>query len=109
MAGRHNWNKLVNKMPPQRRQRIERGVREDLAEMLLSEIRQLAGLTQQQLAESIGIKQPTLSTLESQDDMQISTLYRIVEALGGHLEIVANLPTGRVSISQFKQSAENVV
>jgi hypothetical protein len=34
--------------------------------------------------------------------MQISTLRRIVEALGGELEIIATLPTGRISLSQFR-------
>jgi transcriptional regulator with XRE-family HTH domain len=102
MAGRQNWNNLLNKMPAERRARIERGVRDDLGEMLLCEIRRLTGLTQQQVADSMGIKQPTLSALESQEDMQVSTLYRIVRALGGELEVVAKLPTGRIAISQFK-------
>ena len=93
----------MRRMPPDRRARIERGVRDDLTEMLLSEIRRLVGLTQQQVADSLGIKQPTLSGLEGQEDMQISTLRRIVEALGGELEIIANLPSGRIALSQFKQ------
>jgi len=107
MAGRHNWNNLIKRTTPQRRARIERGVREDLNEMLLSEIRRLAGLTQEQLAASLGVKQPTLSQLESQDDMQISTLRRIVEKLGGELEIIATLPTGRVALSQFKDGRKS--
>jgi len=78
-----------------------------LTEMLLSEIRRLAGLTQEQLAASLGVKQPTLSQLESQDDMQISTLRRIVEKLGGELEIIATLPTGRVALSQFKNARKS--
>jgi transcriptional regulator with XRE-family HTH domain len=101
---RHKWTNLTKGMSPQRRARIEQGVQEDLAEMLLSEIRRLAGLTQEQLAHSLGVKQPTLSQLESQDDMQISTLRRIVEALGGELEIIATLPTGRIALSQFRES-----
>jgi len=92
----------VKRMSPQRRARIEAGVREDLSEMLLSEIRRGAGLTQEQLAESLGVKQPTLSQLESQDDMQISTLRRIIEGLGGELEIIAALPSGRITLSQFR-------
>jgi transcriptional regulator with XRE-family HTH domain len=60
-------------------------------------------LTQAQVAQSLGVKQPTLSQLESQDDMQISTLRRIVEALGGELEIIATLPTGRIALSQFRE------
>ena len=48
--------------------------------MLLAEIRQAAGMTQEEVAASLGIKQPTLSRIESQDDMQVSTLQRLVEA-----------------------------
>jgi transcriptional regulator with XRE-family HTH domain len=104
MASRHNWNDLMKRMPAHRRARIEAGVREDLAEMLLSEVRRSAGLTQEQLAGELGVKQPTLSQLESQDDMQISTLRRIIEALGGELEIIASLPSGRIALTQFKEA-----
>jgi transcriptional regulator with XRE-family HTH domain len=72
-----------------------------MADMLLSELRRLSGLTQNQLAAALGIRQPTLSQLEAQDDMQIRTLHRIVRALGGELEIVAKMPSGRVSLKQF--------
>jgi DNA-binding XRE family transcriptional regulator len=101
MAGHHKWSKLVDRMTPERRARVEKGVRKDLERMLLIELRKLSGLTQVELARSLGIKQPTLSRLESQDDMQISTLRRIIEALGGKMELIATLPTGRVSLCQF--------
>jgi transcriptional regulator with XRE-family HTH domain len=102
MAGRHKWNELMKRMPAARRARIEEAVRQDLAEMLLGEVRRMVGLTQEEVAGVLGIKQPTLSHLESQDDMQVSTLRRIVEALGGELEIIATLPTGRIALTQFK-------
>lgn len=105
MAGHKNWKILRDKMSPERRALVEQGVREDMVEMLLSEIRRLAGLTQEQMAESMGIQQSALSRLESQDDMHVSTLQRLVEALGGELEITAKLPSGRISISQFRKSA----
>jgi transcriptional regulator with XRE-family HTH domain len=108
MAGRNKWDTIMKQMPAERRAGIERGVREDLSDMLLSEIRRLAGLTQEQLAASLGVKQPTLSQLESQDDMQISTLRRIIEALGGELEIIATLPTGRVTLRQFKEPERKI-
>jgi DNA-binding XRE family transcriptional regulator len=102
MAGHRKFGELRGRMSADARARAERGAREDLAEMLLCEIRKLAGLTQEELAAELEIKQPSLSQLESQDDMQISTLRKIVEALGGELEIIAKLPGGRISISQFK-------
>jgi transcriptional regulator with XRE-family HTH domain len=101
-----NFNELRNKMSPQRRARNEAAVREELTEMLLKEVRRLAGLTQEQVAESMGITQSALSRLESQDDMYVSTLQRIVESLGGRLDIIADMPDGkRVSVSQFRRTA----
>jgi DNA-binding XRE family transcriptional regulator len=105
MAGHRKWEELIDRMSPQRRAQVDRRVRKELERMLLAELRRLPGMTQVQLAAALGIRQPTLSQLESQDDMQISTLRRIVEALGGDLEIIAKLPTGRVVISQFKTPA----
>ena len=51
----------------------------------------------------LGIKQPSLSKLEKQSDMQISTLRRIVNDLGGELEVIAGFPKGTVKIDQFNQ------
>jgi predicted transcriptional regulator len=75
-----------------------------MTEMLLSELRKSAGVTQEGLASSLGIKQPTLSRMESQSDMQISTLRRVIESLGGKLEIIAHLPDGDVRLSQFQDA-----
>jgi transcriptional regulator with XRE-family HTH domain len=97
-----NFKELESRMSPGRRERIEAKAREVMAEMLLSEIRKHAGLTQVELADTLGIKQPSLSKLESQDDMQISTLQTIIQAMGGELEILARLPVGTVKITQFE-------
>ena len=103
MPGHRNFNELRKQMSPKRRAQIDETVREDLGKMLLSELRRFAGKTQVKLADSMGLKQSTVSQLESQQDMQISTLRRIVEALGGDLEITAILPKGRVELSQFRK------
>ena len=71
---------------------------------MLSEVRQLTGKSQHQVAEALGIKQPSLSKLEKQSDMQISTLQKIVKALGGELEVLAKFPKGTVKIDQFDLS-----
>jgi DNA-binding XRE family transcriptional regulator len=98
---RKNFRELKDRMSPERRDRAEAWTKEMIAEMLLAELRGLAGLTQQEVARKLGIKQPSLSKLESQEDMQISTLLRLVEALGGSLEIIAHMPKGDIRISQF--------
>ena len=58
----------------------------------LSALRRLVGLSQQQLADTLNMKQPTLSKLERHTDMYLSTLRRYVVALGGDMEIVISLP-----------------
>ena len=100
-----NFKELEAKMRPEARARVKSRAREIMAEMLLSQIRQAAGLTQEEVAARLGIKQPTLSRMESQDDMQVSTLQRLVRALGGELEIIAHLPGRDVRIRQFRESA----
>jgi len=75
--------------------------KELLAELPVAELRQLAGKSQRELAKILGIKQPSLSKLENQSDIQVSTLQKIVEALGGKLDVVARFPKGSVKIGQF--------
>ena len=86
------------------RAKAARRAQELLGELLLSEVRQLAGKSQQEVAETLGMKQPSLSKLEKQADMQVSTLRKIVKALGGELEVLARFPKGTVKIDQFDPS-----
>ncbi len=83
------------------RAKAARRAQELLGELLLGELRRLAGKSQRQVADALGIKQPSLSKLERQSDMQVSTLRKIVKALGGELEVLAKFPKGTVKIDQF--------
>jgi transcriptional regulator with XRE-family HTH domain len=103
---RRNFKELEAQMAPERRARAEVKAKEIMADMLLAEIRKQMGLTQGQLAKALHIKQPTLSKIESQDDMHIGTLSRIIDALGGELELIAHLPGGDVRLSQFREPTE---
>jgi transcriptional regulator with XRE-family HTH domain len=76
-----------------------------MAEMLLVEIRKSVGISQEELAAQLGIKQPTVSNLESQDDMRVSTLQKLIRGLGGELELIAHLPSGDIRITQFGDAA----
>lgn len=88
-------------MSAKARARAATRTRELLAELLLSEIRKLAGKSQGELARALGIRQPSLSKLENQDDMQISTLKKIIEALGGKVRITALFDEREVRIKPF--------
>lgn len=100
-----NFKQLEAAMDPERLARAKARAESAMEEMLLSEIRRQAGLTQEELATAMGIKQPSLSKLESQSDMHLSTLRALIEALGGSLEIIAHLPGGDVRITQFMPKA----
>ena len=98
------FQELEQKLSPESLARAKARAKEIMTEMLLAEIRKSVGLTQEDLAAQLGIKQPTLSKLEAQDDMQVSTLSRLIQALGGELELIAHLPGGDIRIRQFAQS-----
>ncbi len=100
----HKFEKLKKEMKPESVRIAKAKAKEMMAEMLLVEIRKEVGLTQEDLAKTLGIKQPSLSKLESQDDIQISTLRRLINALGGQLELIVHMPGGDIRISQFTRS-----
>jgi DNA-binding XRE family transcriptional regulator len=98
----HKFETLTKKMDPDRVKMAKTRAKEVMAEMLLTEIRKEAGFTQDDLAKKMGMKQPSLSKLESQDDMQISTLKRLIKALGGQLELIVHMPSGDIRVGQFR-------
>ena len=57
----------------------------------LAAIRRAAGLTQTQLAHSLGVGQAQVSKVERQDDMLISTLASYLKALGVTASLVVEL------------------
>ena len=91
------------------REKAARRTRELLGELLLSELRRAAGKSQRELAEALGIKQPSLSKLEGQRDMHIGTLKKIVEALGGRLHIMATFPKGNIRVKQFDEDRSDPI
>jgi len=79
---------LVDALPTPRRERIEAQTQALIQEYeLLKALRQDRRVTQKQLAALMGIRQASVSKIENQDDMRLSTLRKYVEALGGELEL----------------------
>lgn len=97
------FRSLLEKMPEERRERIEKEANRLMAEMPLHELRKALQLTQQQVAAMLSINQVAVSKMEGQTDMYVSTLRRFIEAMGGELRIVAHFPQGDVEINQFTQ------
>lgn len=97
------FKELVAKMPRESQERSKAMAKEMVAQMPLDELREAMRLTQEALADALNIKQSAVSKMERRSDMYVSTLRKIVEAMGGHLEITAVMPNGRVEINQFRK------
>jgi DNA-binding transcriptional regulator YiaG len=89
------WGELKAAMSPAAQARVDARVRATLAALPLGEIRKAIGLTQVELAESLEVGQGSVSKIEHQADMYISTLRKYVNALGGELHLTAEFPDGR--------------
>lgn len=67
-----------------------------LLNIQLSEIRNLVDKTQLEMAEALGIKQPTVAGMERPgQDLRLSSIKRYVEAIGGTVRLQIELPDGR--------------
>ena len=86
-------DQIIAELPPERRERIDARYRELRQEVEgLRELRQIAGKAQADIATALNIKQPSVSKIEKQADMYLSTLRSYVEAMGGQLELTVKLP-----------------
>ncbi|MGC6485401.1 MAG: XRE family transcriptional regulator [Candidatus Puniceispirillales bacterium] len=59
---------------------------------MLRQIRQARKLTQQQLAEMLFVRQPSIAIMEKQHDFLLSTLNKWVKAMGGKMDVVIRFP-----------------
>jgi DNA-binding XRE family transcriptional regulator len=95
------FSELTKDFSPERRKRIE-AMKDFLREdMKLAELREVLALTQATLAAELGVKQAEISKIERRADMLISTLSRLIRAMGGELEIRAVFPDRDVKIQNF--------
>ncbi len=95
------FRELVEKMPPESRERIEVKTKLLKTEMALRDLREALNLTQEELANTLNLKQAAVSKFEHQSDIYLSTLRKILGAMGAELKIVAQFPEGDILINQF--------
>ncbi|MDF2810372.1 MAG: family transcriptional regulator [Microvirga sp.] len=87
-------DEVVEALPEARRARVEvraENLRDEVES--LSELRRVAGKAQIDIAAALNVKQPSVSKIEKQADMYLSTLRSYVEAVGGELELIVRLPS----------------
>jgi len=86
-------DEVMADLPVEHRLAVEARAEELLREVEgLRALRILAERSQEQIADALGIKQPSVHKIERQADLYLSTLRRFVEAAGGTLELRVNLP-----------------
>ena len=97
------FDEILNRLTPEQRAEIDaRAARMIAEESNLREVRESVSRSQAQVAEALGVEQAAVSRLERRADMYVSTLRRLIRAMGGELDVVARFP-GRspVRIVQF--------
>ncbi len=88
-------------MSPEARARVAVKTEKLRKEMALAELRRARELSQQELAQTLGVGQAAIAKMEKRADMYISTLRRFIEAMGGELRIIAHFPGKDVQIENF--------
>ena len=88
-----SFEQFMERFSPEQRTRIDAHAEQLVAEELsLRDLRKAMGKTQAQLARKLNKPQASVSRMEKQSDMLISTLDEFVHAMGGRVRIVAELP-----------------
>lgn len=86
-------DEILAGLPKARREKIEARATVLTGEVEgLKALRELAERSQEQMAQALGVKQPSVLKIERQTDLYLSTLRRFVEAAGGTLELRVELP-----------------
>ncbi|MBG9387723.1 helix-turn-helix domain-containing protein [Caenimonas aquaedulcis] len=103
-----NIDDIIDSLPQARRARIHAGAEKMAEEMLrgadsLAAIRRVAGLTQTELGDLMGINQNAVSQMEKRTEVFISTVANVAVALGYELELAFRKPDGdRVPLPKFQ-------
>ena len=99
-----NFNQLAEPIrnDPVRTARVAEYREETLREIVayqLAELRRGLGIHQSELAERLGMSQAGISKLEHSADPKLSTLRKLIEALGGTLIIQAEINGRTIDLS----------
>jgi transcriptional regulator with XRE-family HTH domain len=100
----NKWRDLIAKMPPERQARIAAAVERMQRELPLVEVRRQLNLSQQALAERMGVSRSSVSRFERESGVHLRDLRRIVEAMGGELEITARFPDGEIRLDEWERT-----
>ncbi|NET57243.1 MAG: helix-turn-helix transcriptional regulator [Symploca sp. SIO2E6] len=87
------YREVRNTFSPESQKRIAARAEQIKEELrILRTVREMAGVSQEELAERLDVKQPYISQLEGRENITLSTLVGVISALGGSVDIVINFP-----------------
>lgn len=94
----------LTSLPRERQEEIKNRSEELIAEYAtLRQVREARDRSQEAIAKKLNINQAAVSKLERRADMYVSTLRKLIRAMGGELDIVARFPDRPpIHISQFR-------
>ena len=99
--GHRKFADIVGDLSAERRERIEaikNEARADTVAFNLAQLRRHRRLTQSELARTLERTQASISAMESADDNRLSTWRKVIEAMGGRLELVAVFDNERIAL-----------
>ena len=99
MSGRTPFSNLTKDFGQDRRAKIEAHKIELREEMSLHALRKAIGTSQEDVARTLGVNQPAVAKMERRADIRIQSLRRMIEAMGGTLEISARFQDCKVRIT----------
>lgn len=104
---RQKWSDIKARIKPATRARIEAEGRRLSDDLHLSQLRKARGLTQETMAELLGVSQAEVSKMERRTELYVGTLRKFIEAMNGELVLAARFPDG-VEIPIQLAEAEDV-
>jgi len=84
------WSEIRSqKLTPEQEERAREWADSESLVINLRKLRELLGITQEQMSRRIERTQSELSRMERREDWRVSTIRRYVQALGGEIELRA--------------------
>ena len=98
--GMKTFREVMAELPQEEREKIRQIKEEMMIDLQLHNIREELEITQKELAETLGIAQPSVVALEKRGkDIKLSSLNRYIEAMCGKLSLSVELPNNSKTVS----------
>ena len=105
MSGHHDFFADLGAKTPAEKTRVAEYDVLTRTVLRLAELREKRGVTQQDLAHALHVRQPTLSKFEHGEDMRVRTLTKYIGALGGKLRLSVVFDDEEVELGMLTPAA----